>query len=188
MPAKTPTLSARTSTEIETPAQPNWPPKRSWKGQQDALDHAKAKVAVRSLSAADIAAARDNPEPVALKLGVPVVTLNLILAGRLDTATSACVDFLNSPFADQPGDPCPASFLTCLACANLVITPQHLPRLVALLDALDNVATIVPPRRWTLSYAEHYARLRRLLGVPSRQAAEMRGDGVRLRSTEHRQA
>ena len=43
-------------------------------GQQDALDHAKATVAVRSLSAADIAAARDNPEPVALKLGVPVVT------------------------------------------------------------------------------------------------------------------
>ena len=128
-------------------------------GQQDALDHAKATVAVRSLSAADIAAARDNPEPVALKLGVPVVTLNLILAGRLDTATSACVDFLNSPFADEPGDPCPASFLTCLACANSVITPQHLPRLVALLDALDNVATIVPPRRWTLSYAEHYARL-----------------------------
>lgn len=128
-------------------------------GQQDALDHAQATVAVRSLSATEVAAARDNPEPVALKLGVPIVTLNLILAGRLDTATSACVDFLNSPFADEPGDPCPASFLTCLACANAVITPQHLPRLVALLDALDNVATIVPPRRWNLSYAEHYARL-----------------------------
>jgi len=128
-------------------------------GQQDALHHAQATVAVRSLDATEIAAARDNPEPVALKLGVPVVTLNLILAGRLDTATSACVDFLNSPFADEPGDPCPASFLNCLACANAVITPQHLPRLITLLDGLDNVATIVPPRRWNLSYAEHYGRL-----------------------------
>jgi hypothetical protein len=128
-------------------------------GQQDALDHARATVAVRSLDSTEIASATENPEPVALKLGVPVVTLNLILAGRLDTATSACVDFLNSPFADEPGDPCPASFLNCLACANAVVTPQHLPRLITLLDALDNVATIVPPGRWNLSYAEHYGRL-----------------------------
>jgi hypothetical protein len=49
--------------------------------------------------------------------------------------------------------------MVCLACRNSVITPQHLPRLVALKDALDNVATIVPASRWTLSYAEPYARL-----------------------------
>ena len=87
------------------------------------------------------------------------MTLNLILAGRLDTPTSSCIDFLNSPFADTAGDPCPASFLACLACDNAVITPQHLPRLLALKDALDNVATIVTETRWNLSYGEHYARL-----------------------------
>jgi hypothetical protein len=128
-------------------------------GQHDALTHAKATVLVRSLSAADLAAARKDPEPVAAKLGIPVVTLILILAGQLDTATSACIDFLNSPFADAAGEPCPASFMVCLACSNAVITPQHLPRLIALKDALDNVATIVSASRWTLSYAEPYARL-----------------------------
>lgn len=128
-------------------------------GQQDAVDHARATLAVRALSATEVAAARDDPESVAKRLGVPVVTLNLILAGRLDTPTSSCIDFLNSPFADTAGDPCPASFLACLACDNAVITPQHLPRLVALKDALDNVATIVTEARWNLSYGEHYARL-----------------------------
>ncbi|MFV1361757.1 hypothetical protein ABFV47_32695 [Mycolicibacterium fortuitum] len=86
-------------------------------------------------------------------------TLKLILAGQLDTAASACTDFCNSPFADAVGEPCPASFLLCLACPNSVVTPRHLPGLVALRDALDNIATIVPAGRWEQSYAEHYGRL-----------------------------
>lgn len=128
-------------------------------GQQDALAHAKATVSVRALSAAEVAAAREDPEPVAAKLGVSVVTVKLILSGQLDTPTASCTDFHRSPFAEATGDPCPASFLVCLACPNSVITPQHLPRLVALRDALDNVATMVPRSRWELSYAEHYGRL-----------------------------
>lgn len=132
-------------------------------GQQDALDHAQATVSARTLTAAEVADARRDPEPVAAKLGVSVVTLNLILAGQLDTPTCSCTDFHASPFADAAGDPCPASFLACLACPNSVVTPAHLPRLVALRDALDNVATIVPESRWQLSYAEHYARLSTVL-------------------------
>lgn len=132
-------------------------------GQQDAVDHARATVSVRSLTAAEVADARRDPEPVAAKLGVSVVTLNLIIAGQLDTPTCSCTDFHASPFADAAGDPCPASFLNCLACPNSVVTPAHLPRLVALLDALDNVATVVPASRWKLSYATHYARLRTVL-------------------------
>jgi len=132
-------------------------------GQQDALDHAQATVSVRSLTAADVAEARRDPEPVATKLGVSVPTLNLILAGQLDTPTCSCADFHTSPFAQEPGEPCPASFLACLACPNSVVTPAHLPRLVTLRDALDNVATIVPESRWQLSYAEHYARLTTVL-------------------------
>lgn len=132
-------------------------------GQQDALDHAQATVSVRSLTAAEVAEARRDPEPVAAKLGVSVPTLTLILAGQLDTPTCSCADFHASPFADAAGDPCPASFLACLACPNAVITPAHLPRLVTLRDALDNVATLVHESRWKLSYAEHYDRLTTVL-------------------------
>ena len=118
---------------------------------------------MRTLTAAEVAEACRDPKPVASKLGVSVVTLNLILAGQLDTPTCSCTDFHASPFADAAGDPCPASFLTCLACPNSVVTPAHLPRLVALHDALDNVATLVPENRWQLSYAEHYGRLTTVL-------------------------
>ncbi len=128
-------------------------------GQNDALAHAKTTVLVRSFSHNDVKQAQEDPEAAAAQLGVPTVTLKLILAGRLDTVAAACIDFSNSPFADAPGNPCPASFLLCLTCPNAVITPRHLPRLVALLDALDNVSSIVSADRWAASYAEHYGRL-----------------------------
>ncbi|MEB3065043.1 hypothetical protein [[Mycobacterium] zoologicum] len=132
-------------------------------GQADAVAHAKATVAIRSLTAAEVTAAREDPEAVATQLGIPVPTLKLLLAGNLDTAITACTDFLNSPFAATAGEPCPASFFACFTCTNAVITPEHLPRLVTLLDALDNVATLVSPARWESDYQDHYARLQAIL-------------------------
>ena len=108
-------------------------------------------------------AAREDPETAATQLGIPVPTLKLLLAGSLDTATTACIDFLNSPFAATAGQPCPASFFACFTCTNAVVTPEHLPRLVTLLDALDNVATLVAPARWESNYRDHYARLQAIL-------------------------
>lgn len=132
-------------------------------GQADAVAHAKATVTIRSMTAAEVTAARRDPETAATKLGIPVPTLKLLLAGNLDTATTACTDFLNSPFAATAGQPCPASFFACFTCTNAVITPEHLPRLVTLLDALDNVATLVSPARWESDYRDHYARLQAIL-------------------------
>jgi hypothetical protein len=132
-------------------------------GQADAVAHAKATVTIRSLNAAEVTAARADPETAATGLGIPVPTLKLLLAGSLDTATAACTDFLNSPFAATAGEPCPASFFACFTCTNAVITPDHLPRLVTLLDALDNVATLVAPARWETDYRDHYARLQAIL-------------------------
>lgn len=132
-------------------------------GQADAVAHAKATVTIRSLSAADITTARTDPDTAATKLGIDVPTLTLLLAGTLDTATTACTDFLNSPYAATAGEPCPASFFACFTCMNAVITPEHLPRLVALLDAMDNFATLVAPARWVSDYRDHYERLRAVL-------------------------
>jgi hypothetical protein len=132
-------------------------------GQTEAVAHARATVTIRSLSAAEVTAARADPDTTATKLGIPVPTLKLLLAGSLDTATTACTDLLNSPFAAQVGEPCPASFFACFSCTNAVITPEHLPRLITLLDALDNVATLVAPARWESNYRDHYARLQAIL-------------------------
>lgn len=132
-------------------------------GQADAVAHATATVTIRSMSATEMAAARADPEAAAAKLGIEVPLLKLLLAGSLDTATTACLDFLNSPFAANEGDPCPASFFACFTCTNAVVTPEHLPRLVTLQDALDNVATLVSPARWESDYRDHYMRLQAIL-------------------------
>lgn len=131
--------------------------------QRDAINHAVATMQVRAMNAADVAAAQHDPAAAAARFGVAETTLKLLLAGNLDTPTGACVDFFNSPFSTNPGDPCPASFFACFACGNSVITPRHLPRLVALLDALDTIATVVTPSRWETDYAPHHARLRSVI-------------------------
>lgn len=132
-------------------------------GLNDAVAHAHASIHVRAMNAGEVEQARQHPEAAAATLDVPVHTLKLLLAGRLDTPTAACMDFFGSPFADEAGQPCPASFFACFACGNAVITPRHLPRLVVLLDALDDIATVVTSTRWDRDFAEHYARLRTVL-------------------------
>lgn len=149
-------------------------------GLNDAVAHAHASIHVRAMNTREVEQARQNPEAAAATLDVPVHTLKLLLAGRLDTPTAACTDFFGSPFADEAGQPCPASFFACFACDNAVITPRHLPRLVVLLDALDDIATVVATSRWDRDFAEHYARLRTIL-TTNATTAEI----VQARSAAH---
>lgn len=134
-------------------------------GQNDAIEHARATVAIRTLTSQDLADAQTDPEPLAARLGVTPEKLRLLLAGALNTATGACVDFTNSPFAESKGLPCPASFLACLGCANAVVTPQHIPRLVALSDALERTGSAVSRQVWDEDYAIHFMRLTDLLSA-----------------------
>lgn len=80
--------------------------------------------------------------------GLDPATAGHVSAGTLDTAWSACADHDSHP---ATGKPCHASFLTCFHCGNCVITRAHLPRLLALLDALDS-------RRQHLAHADWWAR------------------------------
>lgn len=146
-------------------------------GLNDAAAHAHATIRVRAMDTGEVERASRHPESAAAALDIPVHTLKLLLAGRLDTPTVACVDFFGGPFADAAGQPCPASFFACFGCGNAVITPRHLPRLVVLLDALDDVATVVTPHRWDRDFSEHYARLRAVLATNATAAeiAQARG-------------
>ena len=130
-------------------------------GLGDAVDHARATVAMRRWSTADVDAARMNPESAAQSLGVPTEKVLRLVSGALDTALGGCLDFEHSPMSG--GGSCRASFLLCLACPNAIATPRHLPRLVCLRDALVNVASAVTPKVWTTDYADHFARLDDLL-------------------------
>ena len=131
-------------------------------GQADAVEHAHATVQMRTISGSELAAARTNPNGLARKLGVKPDRVALLVQGGLDTASGACLNYDNSPFA-EPGEPCRASFLNCLACPNAVATVDHLPRLVVLHDALVGIAGVVAQPEWQQHYAEHLARLQDLL-------------------------
>lgn len=116
-------------------------------GQAEAVEHANNTLQLRYARVQD--------------LGLPTETARAVDSGQLDTAASACLDFTHSPFSPD-GDPCSASFLMCLACPNAVATPAHLPRLVLLGEALDNLAS-VDPSRFESRYRQHRDRLEHLL-------------------------
>lgn len=131
-------------------------------GQTDAVDHARVTVRMRTITPQDLAAARSDPDGLARELGVDPAKIALLTGGRLNTPAAACLDYHSSPFA-APGEPCAASFLSCLACPNAVATQDHLPRLVVLHDALVAISEVVAQPQWQQHYAEHLARLRDLL-------------------------
>ena len=122
-------------------------------GQQDAIDHAATQLKLRyGATPAD--------------LGLPTTTAHQVAKHSLDTAVGACTDFHHSPFGED-GKPCPASFLLCLACPNAVATPDHLPRLLVLQHALENMAS-ANPAHFERHHAAHAQRLNHLLSsIPS---------------------
>ena len=145
-------------------------------GQVDALEHALATVHMRTVARSELAAARTDPTSLARKLGVEPYKVALLVQGRLDTATGACLDYENSPFEASPGKSCRASFLSCLACPNAVATQDHLPRLIVLHDTLIELSDVVSRKEWQVHYAEHLARLQELLThyVSDAEVAEAR--------------
>lgn len=131
-------------------------------GQLDAVFDASALVTIRSLQPDEIALAMNDPSLLADKLGVSVARTKQLLKGNLDTATVACIDFMDSPFVSK-GSPCTATFLKCFSCKNAVATPGHLPRLVTLLNALDEIASAVSESVWLSDYKDVRAQLSILL-------------------------
>lgn len=132
-------------------------------GQQEALLHAHAFVEIRTVTSQDIAPSDDRISALSERLGVDRRTTQNLLGGILDTATTACTDFFRSPFSTDNNGACAASFLMCLACDNAVAAPHHLPRLVALNDALRSISSTVTQDRWNREFSVHFARLQNLL-------------------------
>jgi hypothetical protein len=131
-----------------------------------------------TLTTADVAAARTDPDAVAARLGIDRPTLDQLLAGRLDTVLAACVDHTNSPHAPA-GQPCTASFLLCLSCRCARVEPRHLPALVVARDALDDRRAALAPLTWAERFAAPHAQLTDLLDqFPQPAVAAARRDAT----------
>jgi hypothetical protein len=141
-------------------------------GLADALDHARVIVKMRTVlgdDANELLELSDDPE-----------LAKAIRNGDLDTATAACTDLLHSPFA-EPGRPCTASFLWCLRCENAIATRRHLPRLVYLHRALNELRATLEPAHWDQDWREHFVVLDHLLAQHTTSAEQ---DGAVLVVTD----
>ena len=131
-------------------------------GQQDAVNDSKAVVAIRLIRADELSSSLENVQTISKKLGVSQARVKQLLKGRLDTATLACIDNNNSPF-DEHGKSCSVSFFKCFSCKNAIATSNHLPRLVTLLDALNEIRTCVSDDIWFLDYSQVRSQIVNLL-------------------------
>ncbi|MEU7823027.1 hypothetical protein [Catellatospora sp. NPDC049133] len=75
----------------------------------------------------------------------------------VDAAWSACTDPQQHPVG---GGRCETSFLDCFHCGNCVVTSEHLPRLLSLLDALTSRRSELPEPVWWSRYGPTWAAIR----------------------------
>jgi hypothetical protein len=91
-------------------------------------------------------------------------------AGELDTGWSACTDHDHHP---ATGTQCRRSFLDCFHCGNCLVTHDHLPGLLALMEALNVRRQQMEEQQWWVRYGPAWAAIRRdILGKFSPQERE----------------
>ncbi|MBP5898106.1 hypothetical protein [Streptomyces scabiei] len=92
------------------------------------------------------------------KAGLPAKTAHQLADGELDTAWTACEDYDHHP---ETGAPCDDSFLACFHCGNCLVTRTHLPKLLALLDALGTMRERMSEDAWWKRYGPAWVAVRR---------------------------
>ena len=106
--------------------------------QSGLLPNAKQVLQIHAVSRQKLTAARLDPSTLAGELEISRERAAQLVRGELNTSCAACLDIMDSPFAERAGEPCPATDMSCFGCRNAVVTPEHLPQVVALDEVLDS--------------------------------------------------
>ena len=123
----------------------------------------RIQAAHRAMTRSDIEEARaDGSGAVATRFGITADKLHDVLAGRLDTVATACVDNHNSPFTTA-GQECTASFLLCLGCPCSRSEPRHIPVQALLFERIQKRQDSLGPAEWQQAYGRVSAQLEDLL-------------------------
>ncbi|MER5915561.1 hypothetical protein ABT124_35285 [Streptomyces sp. NPDC001982] len=105
--------------------------------------------------------------------GLAEGTARELATGALDTARAACQDHDHHP---ETGTACGDSFLSCFTCGNCLVTKTHLPRLLAVLDALAALRQRMSEDEWWRRYGLPWLAVRRdILGKFSPAAVAAAG-------------
>jgi hypothetical protein len=126
------------------------------------VEQARAAQRVPVFTAAFVARAREDLQAAAAQAGLDPAVLRRLLAGEQDTVLAACTDHTDSPHA-EPGQPCRASFLSCLDCRNSRALPHHLPIQVAVARRLELLRANLDPAVWTARYGRAHGQLAEIL-------------------------
>lgn len=147
------------------------------------VEKARVRQAVPVFTAEFVDRAHADPEAAAREAGLPPDTVTALVSGRNDTMLAGCADHTASPHA-EPGVPCPASFLECLACPNARALPHHLPAQVAAADRITALRPNSDPAVWRAKYATVLGQLDDILGhyTPAEQDRARATATVELRS------
>jgi hypothetical protein len=97
-------------------------------------------------------------------------------SGKLDMGVVDCRDPFDSPFTKK-GKLCASAPLSCLICENAVVFTDHLPNILALIEAMDNIRRSMNPEEWIAIWGAQYnAALALIESLPEsvREAAQKR--------------
>ncbi|MFG3532234.1 hypothetical protein ACGF8B_36710 [Streptomyces sp. NPDC047917] len=89
--------------------------------------------------------------------GLDADTARQTAEGSLDTGWTACADHDRHPLTRQP---CQITFLDCFHCGNCLVTRDHLPRLLGLLDALAQRRQELSDEVWWQRYGPAWVAIR----------------------------
>jgi hypothetical protein len=89
--------------------------------------------------------------------GLGEQTARQAAGGDLDTGWTACVDYDQHPLTRQP---CQVTLLDCFHCGNCLVTRDHLPRLLGLLDALAQRRRELTEPVWWARYGPAWVAIR----------------------------
>jgi hypothetical protein len=128
------------------------------------VEAARARQKIPVLTAGLLARARGDLPGAAAEAGLEPEVLARMIAGGQDTALAACADHLAGPHAPA-GVPCPASFLSCLDCANARALPRHLPVQVAVADRMAALRPHLDPAVWAARYGPRLGQLAGIIGA-----------------------
>ena len=127
---------------------------------REQVDAARSRAVMEIFTKEELAKA--DPDQIAAEHHIGPTVFKRMLAGELDTVMNACIDNENSPHSPA-GQPCRASFMTCLECPCARALPHHLPIQVLVHDRLERRRADMTPMAWTQRFAKAHAQLADLL-------------------------
>ncbi|REF00739.1 hypothetical protein [Thermomonospora umbrina] len=122
------------------------------------VDKARGRHRVPVFTAAFVARFRSDPQAASAEVGLEPEALKRLVEGDQDTALASCTDHLAGPHTPA-GQPCMASFLSCLDCVNARALPHQLPVQIA---AAENLAALRPhlePAVWEIRWKPRLQQL-----------------------------